>query len=463
MRTMRTAAVALALAAVVAGCGRGDGTDEVAVVRDLDLMQGVEAEGSSRIAMEMELDVPLYGVDGMEAGDPGDEPQAISVLSGRYEGVMAYAAGDAELTGEMSTTSRLPEGTVDELLPPLTLHHEVRIRAGEEWFRTWAEGDEPGSWFAPPSFGDEDEDEDFSTSPLPVDPAELLDRLRDEARSFTEVGSDEVRGDAATRYRAEVDGDAVGEALPILADGDVTLDVWVDDEDRLRRLETEGVTLELWDFGVPVEVEEPTDVSDELAPDLDSSLPRVEGDWAELSAGTTAGVGWSVFAAPGRVQGAETVCRTFEVEGAGLPGSDVLPVGDDSPLPMHGGALASCGSGFLSVSLGRFVPDPALQVLAPTVFDGPALTAFVVPPRFADGGIRLIREGADPVELELDAGGVAVWDGSGSPVVTAVELDGGAVTCGFTTLGGIDESGGLDPGPGLLGALGPGPDPCVRT
>lgn len=454
MRTMRAAVAALALVGVVAGCGRGDGTEEVAVVRELDVLQGVESAGSARIALEMDLETPIAHV------------------VGRAEGVVAYPAGDVALTAVISTGTDLPEDAVDEVLPPTPFHQEIRRRGDEGWHRTWVEGDEPGAWQATQLFRGVDEAWS-AAGPLPIDPAALLDRLREEARSFTEVGREEVRGDATTRYRARIDRAAFEEGLGLWSDGtedEVTIDVWVDDDDRLRRLEAGGLTLELWDFGVPVEVEVPTDIDEDGAfEDLDRMFPQLAGEWAEQSAGTTAGVGWSVFSAEGRVRDTATTCRTFETtEGVHLPGLGELAEmagreGLDLPVPVHGDALATCGSGFLSTSLGRFVPDPAVQVLTPMAFDGPPLVAFVVAPRFAEGGIRLIRDGAEPVDLVPDAAGVAVWDGSGSPAVTSVELDGGAVSCGLASLGGLGDGTGLVPEEAIMGALGPGPDPCVRA
>jgi hypothetical protein len=116
------------------------------------------------------------------------------------------------------------------------------------------------------------------------DPGQLLDLLRAEGVQVVTVGPDTVRGVATTHSRASLDvaalaGSVAGrtsggpdaaqleELRRALADADttVTLDVWVDDAGRVRRLSTtvttpEGpatVTLELFDFGATVDTSVP--------------------------------------------------------------------------------------------------------------------------------------------------------------------------------------------------------------
>jgi hypothetical protein len=108
------------------------------------------------------------------------------------------------------------------------------------------------------------------------------------AEEVEEVGHEEVRGAATTHYRATVDlRKAVEEAgavtdpdqfekfAELLGDGRVDVDVWLDAEDRVRRMRYEQpmpgdeaasatVTVELADFGTDerIEVPPPTDVTD---------------------------------------------------------------------------------------------------------------------------------------------------------------------------------------------------------
>lgn len=110
--------------------------------------------------------------------------------------------------------------------------------------------------------------------------------------TLTEVASEEVRGVATTHYRVDVDGERLDArfADDMFDDRElVTFDVWVDRDRRLRRAEwvllirwgmpevsddlgpidglvlpfddagayRETTTVELWDYGVPVDVQAP--------------------------------------------------------------------------------------------------------------------------------------------------------------------------------------------------------------
>jgi hypothetical protein len=102
------------------------------------------------------------------------------------------------------------------------------------------------------------------------DPSDFLSYLK-ASHDVTYLGDETLEGDSVTRYRAEMEAPS---AVPV-----EPMDVWVDDEDRLRRL-TFGATSEgagsvhmdmrLWDFGTPVEIEapDPDDVTDEPFPGL---------------------------------------------------------------------------------------------------------------------------------------------------------------------------------------------------
>jgi predicted small secreted protein len=88
-------------------------------------------------------------------------------------------------------------------------------------------------------------------------PTRILEDLQASA-DFEEVGREEVRGAETTRYHGTVEGQPT--------------DVWVGDDDLLRRVqiidestdsETTTVTIELYDFGAEVDVEAPP--ADEVA------------------------------------------------------------------------------------------------------------------------------------------------------------------------------------------------------
>ena len=115
------------------------------------------------------------------------------------------------------------------------------------------------------------------------DPSQTLDFLRGASDRVIRVGTEDVRGSATTHYRAVVDlnkaadqsptaRDAIKSTVKLLGSSSMPVDVWVDAQGRVRRMKyvvdlskskvtasTASVpgsvtfTLELFDFGVPVQ------------------------------------------------------------------------------------------------------------------------------------------------------------------------------------------------------------------
>ena len=124
----------------------------------------------------------------------------------------------------------------------------------------------------------------------PDHPLWLLDALAG-VRDATEVGNDEVRGVPATHYRMRIDLAAADEQLAagIIAPGPrsyrslraLPAEVWIDDDGRIRRLSYEREdcgaywqTTELWEFGLHVEIDVPTE--DELIGPSDAAESQDE-------------------------------------------------------------------------------------------------------------------------------------------------------------------------------------------
>jgi hypothetical protein len=107
-----------------------------------------------------------------------------------------------------------------------------------------------------------------SGGPLAVDhPLWLLDALLGARDDAEEVGQEEVRGAATTRYRLTLDLAAADEQLPagITVPGPSSFrslrarpaEVWIDHDGWIRRMTydagaTDAETIELWDFGIDV-------------------------------------------------------------------------------------------------------------------------------------------------------------------------------------------------------------------
>jgi len=117
-------------------------------------------------------------------------------------------------------------------------------------------------------------------------PLDALAYLKGVSGDVQVIGPDSVRGDATTHYRGTVDPKRVADQLPAAVrpaaakkagqvGTSLPADLWIDGQGRLRRLVltadvatmhpgpeaaavgTATVTLELWDFGTPVEVTAP--------------------------------------------------------------------------------------------------------------------------------------------------------------------------------------------------------------
>lgn len=481
------AALVAALAVAVAGCGGADEPETLEVVPDLDLLEGAEAAGSARISWEVDAEQPFLGIDEEMGLDTGVTVHVAQTA----EGVVDLTTRASEWSGTSSSTASFPAGAVDEPEPTPTQHFEARTNADGEWFRMWREGEDPSPWIADtddesvgdgPTDGEADADTDDGTDtgrgdedapatslsdPTTFDPRVFFEALRAAADSVSVVGEEEVRGDAATRYRVVVDVEEIDPAGSLwpAADGTIDLDVWVDHDDRLRQVEAEGFRLELWDFGTPVAVAAPDEVEadEESAFEGFGFFPELTGEWAPAAGGTSAVGDWQVWAAPATIDGAATTCRTLEVAGGGGALADAFggmaeAMGEDLPFPVHGGQPAACGNGTFGAATGTFVADPALQILSSMPGPDGVLLGVVVRPDLAAGGVRLEVDGADPVEVPVDAQGIAVWAPAEGQSLVAVQLDGGAIRCALPSLGGD----GLDAEAGMLGAMGAGLAPCVR-
>lgn len=131
-----------------------------------------------------------------------------------------------------------------------------------------------------------------SVSPVPFDPGQVTASLERSEATLTKVGADEVRGVPTTRYRVAIDGARLDARFASDSSQDQALvgfEVWVDREQQLRRARWtvkitwgssraeaglpdlpdqvtppweggtyhETTTVELWDYGVAVNVEAP--------------------------------------------------------------------------------------------------------------------------------------------------------------------------------------------------------------
>jgi hypothetical protein len=117
------------------------------------------------------------------------------------------------------------------------------------------------------------------------DPSQTLDYLRGVTGNVARVGTDEIRGTHTTHYRTTVDlrkaaeksptaRDIINSTIKLLGSSTQPLDVWIDAQGRVRRIHytvdlskskattpsipgSATFTLDLFDFGVPVQATVP--------------------------------------------------------------------------------------------------------------------------------------------------------------------------------------------------------------
>jgi hypothetical protein len=131
------------------------------------------------------------------------------------------------------------------------------------------------------------------------DPTQALSYLKSATSKVERVGSEQVRGTPTTRYAATFDAGKVAAQAPEEFQGFVDemglsfpkpADVWIDEQGRLRKIHyamtmkvpkemgapastmTNEITMELYDFGVPVDVRPPPPDQVEVMP-MDQPTP----------------------------------------------------------------------------------------------------------------------------------------------------------------------------------------------
>jgi hypothetical protein len=102
----------------------------------------------------------------------------------------------------------------------------------------------------------------FMPGPGGTSPDRLMKALVKSSKKVEKLGSEEIRGVTATHYRAHLDRTNPG--LGILKDEPGIVDAWIDEQGLPRRVRVpdggeneSAVVLDLFDFGVPVDVEAP--------------------------------------------------------------------------------------------------------------------------------------------------------------------------------------------------------------
>jgi hypothetical protein len=263
---MRRYLFAILASLILAGCGGVDSSVIATAVRT------TEDAGGAEVAFQVEMELPV-------AGEP-------VVMTG--SGVEDASSGRGQLTFDMSALARLPGAgalcTDSCEMEIVSDGSSVYMRSalfagglgGKEWMKLDLE--RFGNGVGIP----------MGSSGMPAQSAsQQLQMLRGVSDDVTDEGREPVRGVETTHYSATVDLRRSVEALPeaqrdaarrgidkviaMTGQSELPFDVWIDDEDRVRRLEMEMtmgqagmelkalMTIEYVRFGVPVEIDVPDD------------------------------------------------------------------------------------------------------------------------------------------------------------------------------------------------------------
>jgi hypothetical protein len=245
------AVVAVVLAA--AACGGGGASDAAVSIKTLQAaVSNSQAAESSRFVMDMTVDV-------------ADEPVTIKV-----DGVMAGDGKTGELDVSMPVVGTLQERIVDGVIY-MNLGSFPGAPAqldGKQWVKL-----DPEELKQNGMFGDLAEQAETNS------PQQGLEYLQGLSGDVQDLGEETVAGQPATHYKASIDYtkvlDRLPDASPAARDalgklGTVPADVWIDGQDRVVKMHmtidgsafgagagTAEMTMELTDFGVPVDVQAP--------------------------------------------------------------------------------------------------------------------------------------------------------------------------------------------------------------
>ena len=255
LRSVRAAAAASVLLLVLAGCG-GDETETTGGE------QSAGETSSAPVEPSEEADAGYSQADllaAMKAAVAQNRSAHFTMeISGgpgalTAEGDMVYAAGGPQMAMTM-TGSGLGEGEMDMRLVDGKFYMSVPGMTPEGKFVVFDPA-EPGSPFAG-SLG----------SLTQMDPLSTFDAFEAGLRKVEYVGEETVDGETLHHYVLTVDTEAAtkaqGQEMPAGMPETITYDLWLDDQDLMRRVEftmmpEAAMVMELSAWGEPVTVEAP--------------------------------------------------------------------------------------------------------------------------------------------------------------------------------------------------------------
>lgn len=240
MRRLPVVAV-VALLLALAACG-SESADAAEVVRAAP--EKTAAAGSAKVAMS--LAISTSGVEGNLTG----------------EGVVDLKNGRGALTINLGSLggSLAPGGTVETVLDADGIFVKLPgvAPAAKPWIKLDLKALASQAGVNTGSLGQLQS----------ADPSQALQFLKGAVGDMKKVGSEKVRGAETTHYRGTLDlnkasaeAPAVSTAVSALGTANVPTDVWIDGDGRMRKMivsvSTGKAEFEMYDFGTPVDVQEP--------------------------------------------------------------------------------------------------------------------------------------------------------------------------------------------------------------
>jgi hypothetical protein len=275
--------------AVLGGCG-GAGTLESVTLDELTQAAAASAEApSGRFDLSLEMTYPVLATPFRFTGQGAYDTEAdrsaftfdLSAIARLFGGLSGGGGAGLDLSPDAWRIEAIQDGKVVYMSFPAIAD---QLPAGKTWVRVDAEKTAKAAGV------DLSDLEQFTGA----DPRTLLDFLKGVSGEIETVGSEEIRGVSTTHYRATLDlqnyeqlvppgqrkelRDMLGELLQQAGLAEMPVDVWLDDDGYVRKVElsfsaspegTPGaveasMVFELYDYGADVGIVPPpaADVAD---------------------------------------------------------------------------------------------------------------------------------------------------------------------------------------------------------
>jgi LppX_LprAFG lipoprotein len=239
-----------------------------------------------RLVVLAVLTVALAGCGSATTSSLEDAAEATAAETSRFE--MSFRHSEASgrgayefnAVGAFDYPNELAAMTVSGLFPFLAeevVLKEVRLIGPTTYMRWAIKGKEYWIKDEAAETGSHPNDLLIPLPGSPTKPTDVLERVLAASDGTEVLGTDTVRGVETTRYRARVDLEKLVKELPpserrqddvveMSGAGFVPVELWIDDESRLRRITIaltayggeETTSVELYDYGVQVDVEPPS-------------------------------------------------------------------------------------------------------------------------------------------------------------------------------------------------------------